>query len=98
MAGRGPAPKDPSQRRRSNAPERGEWVSLAPITEPVLPPLSEGEWKAATVTAWEAWRADPVTTRWSPADIAFALDTIALTTSCRHPPPARFGFAWTPWG
>ena len=66
-------------------PERGEWVDLEPISKPVLhelPPLEvEGEafgWPPDTVAMWEAWRQDPVTAQWSPADVAFAFDTIKL--------------------
>ena len=80
MAGRGPAPKE--GRRRRNVPARGEWVDLAPLEEPVLPslpPLDGDEvWAASTVGMWEAWRSDPVSGQWSPADVAFALDTIRL--------------------
>lgn len=80
MAGRGPAPAE--NRRRRNEPARGEWVDLPPLERPVLPELPErtdGEaWSGRAVTLWAAWRADPVTQVWSPADIAYALDTIAL--------------------
>ncbi len=78
MAGNGPAPAD--QRRRSPAPARGEWVGLDPLDAPVLPDLPEieGGWRAGTAATWEAWREDPVTGQYSPADIAYALDTILL--------------------
>jgi hypothetical protein len=82
MAGNGPAPKDKSQRRRANEPARGEWVDLLPLEEPVLPPLPERagdeDWSPMTVATWEAWRCDPVTAQYTPADIAYALDTIRL--------------------
>jgi hypothetical protein len=81
MAGIGPAPKDPSQRRNKSAPLRGEWVDLPPLEKPVLPDLPllvEGEWSERTRLTWEAWRSDPVTAQWSPADVAHAIDTICL--------------------
>ena len=79
MAGRGPAPKE--GRRRRNAPARGEWVELPPLEQAVLdelPELEDDVWRPETVSLWEAWRADPVTALWSPADRAFALDTLIL--------------------
>ena len=40
-----PAPKDPSERRRRNVPERGEWVDITterlPDDQVILPPLPE---------------------------------------------------------
>lgn len=80
MAGTGPAPAE--QRRRTNAPQRGEWVDLPPLEAPILPELPEladgEEWSARARMTWAAWRADPVTAQWSPADVAYALDAIAL--------------------
>lgn len=68
MAGKGPPPKDPGQRRRRNAPARGEWVDLEPLVEAVLP-----EWDSSWTCPrelWDAWRADPVTGQYTPADVA----------------------------
>lgn len=76
MAGRGPAPKPGSRTR--HRPQRGEWVDLAPLEEPLLEPLPAGDWSAESVELWEAWRRDPVSAQWSPADRAFALVTIRL--------------------
>lgn len=80
MAGNGPAPAE--TRRRRNEPARGEWVDLEPLEAPVLPELPERgdgeEWSDRTRMTWAAWRADPVTAQWSPADVAYALDTILL--------------------
>lgn len=81
MSGIGPAPAD--TRRRRNEPARGEWRTLEPLKKPVLPALpkrlkKEGPWPAVTRAAWKAWRADPVTQLYGPADISFALDTIRL--------------------
>lgn len=78
MAGTGPAPKAQEERRNRNPPGRGEWVDLAPLERAVLPELPDGEWPPATREAWAAWRSDPVSSQYSAADIAYALDTIRL--------------------
>lgn len=82
MAGRGFAPKHPAQRRNHHPPQRGDWVDLPPLEKavlPVLPKRQRGEcWSARTRLVWDAWRQDPVTVMWSPADIAYALETIVL--------------------
>lgn len=82
MAGRGPAPKPKAQRRNRHEPARGEWVDLPPLSVPVLPVLpgrADGEeWSSRTLAVWEAWRADPVSGQWSPADVSYALDAILL--------------------
>jgi hypothetical protein len=71
VAGRGPAPKLPGQRRRHGAPARGEWVDLAPLTQPVLGP-PDRDWPENGRRAWRAWRRDSVTTQWTPADVHYA--------------------------
>lgn len=83
MAGRGPAPKAPGARRNHHSPQRGEWVDLPPLEKPILPRLPklapDGEaWSRSTKRTWNAWRQDPVTAQWSPADVAQAWDTIEL--------------------
>lgn len=79
MAGIGPAPKDPGQRRNRSAPLRGEWVDLQPLAEPVLPALGDPHmWSERSRLKWEAWRADPVSALWTPADVSFARDTLWL--------------------
>jgi len=80
MAGRGPAPKDASQRRRRNEPARGEWVDLPPLDGPVLPPLPDREdgWASRTRGAWDAWRADPATGMFGPAEVQAAMDLAHL--------------------
>ena len=75
MAGRGPAPKQPGARRRYGQPARGEWVELLPLKEPVLP-VADREWGANAKRAWRAWRADPVTSQYTPADV-FAVQELA---------------------
>jgi hypothetical protein len=80
MAGHGPAPS--TNRRRRNAPTRGEWVDLAPLADPVLPELPEEHpFPAASVEMYEGWRADPVTALWTSSDRAFAFDTLRLHAS-----------------
>lgn len=103
MAGIGPAPKDPKQRRNHHEPRRGEWVDLGPLEAPVLPELPEGEWTEATKATWAAWRVDPVTAQWSPADVAHAMDTIrlhnAMTASSANEVRLRMdGLGLTPKG
>ncbi len=75
----GPAPKDARARRRRNAPAGGEWVDLYPLEEPVLQALSDDDqWSERARDTWEAWRQDPATSQWSPADIRFAADTLMV--------------------
>lgn len=81
MAGQGPAPAE--KRRRRNIPARGEWVDLPPLTKPILPTLPRrakraGGWSARTRSAWKAWRTDPVTTQYGPAEIQAAIDLAYL--------------------
>lgn len=77
-------PKDRDERRRRAAPARGEWIDLPAIEHgeflPALPAKDhEGlDWEDRTIEMWEAWRADPVTQMWSPADKAYAMETIRL--------------------
>ena len=78
MAGRGPAPKDPGARRRRNEPARGEWVDLEPLTGPVLP-KADPSWGGRTVALWNAWRDDPATGMYGPAEIAAAVELGWLT-------------------
>lgn len=73
MAGRGPAPKDPDQRRRANAPAAGEWITLPAKTHfrvPKLPTRGKGfgPWSARTRAAWKAWWTDPAATQWGEGD------------------------------
>jgi hypothetical protein len=76
MAGIGAAAKQPGQRRRYNQPLRGEWVDLPPLSEPVLP-VYPAQWVGEQVIpryVWDLWRQDPVTSQWTPADLAVALE------------------------
>lgn len=81
MAGTGPAPKDPTERRRTNKPTRGDWTEIAAPKKPRLKTLAQierGAWHPRTRATWEAWRKDPATTMWTSADDAFAIETIYL--------------------
>jgi len=76
----GPALKDPAQRVGRHPPRAGEWVDLAPLEKPILEPYPAA-WhrRDARVFAipkwiWDLWRQDSVTSQWSPADHALALE------------------------
>ncbi|MFF4478668.1 hypothetical protein ACFY1A_16860 [Streptomyces sp. NPDC001520] len=88
MAGRGPAPKDPSKRRRRNASEP-ETV-LTPDDELRGPELPEGalgvnaktgeiiEWHPMTVAWWLTWRKSPQAQTFTDTDWAFLVDTALM--------------------
>lgn len=84
MPGVGPPPKDESERRRTNAPQRGEWQNITAPAKPVVPPLSkvgkapEGGWPPRTRALWEEWRKDAATTVWGPAEHAAAVELAYL--------------------
>lgn len=87
MAGVGRAPKPQDQRVRRNKPARGEWVDLPAVDPdelalPELPkrPRGTGRWHARTVAAWAAWRLDPATTQYGPAEVAAAVELAWLHT------------------
>ena len=65
MAGRGPTPKDPSQRRRTNAETRHEVPEV--VDEPLGPALPGGH-DDRTVAWYETWRRVPVATRFLATD------------------------------
>src|SRR4051794_34661674 len=75
MAGRGPAPKAFEQRRNHHEPLRGEWVSVAAGAKSALPSaLPKDAWSPRTTGAWKAWRQDPVTSLYGPAEVQLAID------------------------
>ena len=81
MAGHGPAPKDPEQRRNHAAPRRGEWVDLPATNEkraPAMPTAPRGGWAVGTRKAWKLWWMDPASLMWSPADLASVAQLAAL--------------------
>lgn len=98
MAGNGPAPKKNRQRR--GLPDRGDWVQLAPLEEPILPELDtlpspvidtlgEPQWSYLTRLLWDAWRESPVTAMWKADDVAMAIDTIFEHAKLNADPPMR---------
>jgi hypothetical protein len=87
----GPAPKPAHLRRRRNTPAGGEWVDLPELEGPVLPELPElpgGNWSQYTLRMWAAWRADPVTSQYTPADVDYALATIRIADAYHRGGPA----------
>lgn len=78
MGGRGPAPKDPSQRRRANKPPVPATV-VTPDDElrgPELP--TDVDWHARTTDWWETWRRSPQAQSMTTTDWSFLLDTALL--------------------
>ena len=80
MAGRGPAPKDPSERRRRNKPDTPEAVVQADgklvgpeLSDDVLP--GERVWPEPTRTWWETWRRSAQAKTFTETDWSFLLDT-----------------------
>lgn len=68
MAGNGPAPKPPDQRRRRNKPERGEWVVLpGDGYDGPEAPMPELETDHARYT-WGLWWSSPMAHMWTEAD------------------------------
>ncbi|MEU3730018.1 hypothetical protein AB0E81_11495 [Streptomyces sp. NPDC033538] len=82
MAGRGPAPKDPSKRRRRNATEP-ETV-IVPDDELRGPELPEGvlpggeEWHLMTLEWWDGWRTSPMAQTFLATDWVFLRDTALM--------------------
>lgn len=73
------AQKDPAQRVNRVKPV-SEWVDLEPLEAPLLPPYPM-HWYRADLRLfvvpkwmWDLWRQDPVTSQWSPGDLALILD------------------------
>ena len=87
MAGRGPAPKDPSRRARRNAdPVPLRVIVAEPVDQPELPTLQvekDGElvefsWPAATEAWWRMWRESPLSAEFTASDWSFLQDTALL--------------------
>lgn len=91
MAGRGPAPKDPSRRARRNAdvvPLRV--VEIEPAPKPMLPPLIEemkvdkavvrvpGEWPEPTLLWWRMLDLHPLKGEFTELDWSYLLDTARI--------------------
>ena len=80
MAGRGPAPKDPSKRARTNKDPLGMRVITAdPVEQPDLPEVVvNGEpfvWPARTVAWWKMWGDSPLADDFTSTDWSELLDT-----------------------
>lgn len=88
MAGRGPAPKDPSKRARRNADPVGMRVIQAdPVKQPALPvlylPGVDGKkkrfsWPEATKRWWQMWGESPLAEEFTANDWSELLDTALL--------------------
>jgi hypothetical protein len=77
MAGHGPAPKPPSQRRRRNRAEPLTLVSVdGNVYGPDLP--DSHEWPAATLRWWDTWRRCAQASRFTDTDWSFLVDTAVL--------------------
>lgn len=77
MAGHGPPPKDPGQRRRRNSPSEKTVVSAdGKVHGPELPDTHE--WPDATLKWWETWRTCALASKFTDTDWAFLLDTAVL--------------------
>lgn len=83
MAGRGPAPKDPSKRRRRNADPKplteladDGVVRGVDLPEGVLP--DEESWHPRTVMWWETWRRSPQAQTFTATDWDFLVDTALM--------------------
>lgn len=78
MAGRGPAPKDPSKRRRRNA-DPVPTVVLSGDGQVRGPELPDGyDWPTQTRSWWETWRSSPQAQTLTDTDWDFLLDTALL--------------------
>ena len=110
MAGRGPAPKDPSARRRRNQPTRGEWTVLDKESprRPALPrPAPKGGWSAFAKSEWARWWASPMAAMWDASDRGTLELLLLFAETVRETPQAamatqirlyRDGLGLTPKG
>lgn len=88
MAGRGPAPKDPSKRARRNSDPIPLRVLVAEtVPQPDLPcgvpSVDDGEmlmadWPEQTRTWWQMWADSPLSNDFTSTDWSFLLDTAML--------------------
>lgn len=77
MAGRGPAPKDPAERRRRNAEPTLTVVTAS--DEPMGPTLPANiDWPDQTMDWWDTWRTSAQASTFTATDWAFLLDTAVL--------------------
>lgn len=86
MAGRGPAPKDPSRRARRNAGPEMRVIEAEPVVQPPLPDfhvevdgeLVEFVWPARTQEWWRMWGESPLSAEFTQTDWSELLDTAVL--------------------
>lgn len=87
MAGRGPQPKDPSRRARTNAdPIPLRVLTSTPVTQPDLPDFEievDGEpvsfsWPTRTQQWWQMWADSPLSAEFTSTDWSELLDTSLL--------------------
>jgi hypothetical protein len=91
MAGRGPAPKDPSERRRTNSDPIGTRnIEAEAVAQPDLPDFSvvvkKGDsvetepfaWPMQTRRWWAMWRESPLADSFTSTDWDFLLDTALI--------------------
>ena len=77
MAGRGPTPKDPSERRRRNVAE--PLTVLVADGASVGPSLPDSlDWPDVTREWWETWRRSAQAKTFTDTDWSFLLDTAVL--------------------
>ena len=78
----GPAPKSAGMRARRNLPAGGEWTTLPPLIEPVLPDLGDvapgAAWSPRVLALWSGWRQDFATQLYGPSEIAMAVELAYL--------------------
>ena len=81
MAGRGPAPKDPSKRSRRNVdPVATRVIEVSPDAQPGLPEvMPSGEaWPARTAEWWHMWADSPLSDEFTSNDWSELLDAAVL--------------------
>jgi len=85
VAGRGPAPKDPARRARTNAdPVAGRQLQLVREPAPELPELgldAKGEWQEwhiRTIEWWDMWSRSELAKDFTATDWSFLLDTALM--------------------
>jgi len=93
MAGRGPAPKDPSKRARRNVdPVALRVITAERTAQPELPTFqieSDGElvdftWPAATQDWWRIWAESPLSADFTDIDWSYLMDTALLHARYWH--------------
>lgn len=80
MSGRGPAPKDPEKRARTNKDETPT-TEIVQVRSP-QPALPEGmDWHPRTVAWWAMWGEAPQSAAFMATDWDFLLDTAIMHTA-----------------